>query len=87
MESRSRWMCKLAVRLKHRQDEVLEGVPMDCVRLPSKIAEARERAKRRNTSSSRRRKAVPIRLAPPHLETSTWKCTRDTTQVTTWLAH
>ena len=59
---------KLAVRLKHRQDEVLEGVPMDCVRLPSKIAEARERAKRRNTSSSRRRKAVPrSELAPPHL--------------------
>ena len=59
---------KLAVRLKHRNDEVLEGVPMDCVRLPSKIAEARERAKRRNTSSSRRRKAVPrSELAPPHL--------------------
>ena len=67
--SRDKGGCvKLAVRLNHNDEKVLEGVPMDCVRLPSKVAEARERAKRRNTSSSRRRKAVPqSELAPPHL--------------------
>ena len=60
-------MAGLAVRLKHRNDEVLR-VPMDCVRLPSDCRGQRERNHAVPAAPEDVRTAAA--LAPPHLRST-----------------